>query len=314
MIHLIGIKTNEGYLITDNLKNEKYFNSKIGHLLINGEVPVQTYKNYWFKLDSKPIKIEERIPSTHINKRYELKDEFKKAGLSYPLSFLYDEIRNNEDHEFYQISQLYEYKFDVVDESFKEIDFHFEEILEIEVYRTPVSFSYKRAGEYSHRDYGHVTRDNVQYDIISQILMPDILHHEAPCTLSRKETYDIIRAHVRENIDPRVARIYSDYDFCFAVQKVIKVKEYQYQVDLNKGGSRKKPKYQTKTANTRQVEIFRMGHESYQGYPNIEPFTGENLEDLQKNIDSYLSHLMAVINEPLKDCEHCNGVGVVLND
>lgn len=36
-------------------------------------------------------------------------------------------------------------------------------------------------------------------------------------------------------------------------------------------------------------------------------------EDLKNNIDNYLKHLISIINEPLKECIHCNGNGVVLN-
>ena len=65
----------------------------------------------------------------------------------------------------------------------------------------------------------------------------------------------------------------------------------------------------------REIEIFEMTDDQhkYKGYTVIEGFKGNNIEELKENIDNYLKDLMAKINEPVVDCPHCKGKGIVLN-
>ena len=44
----------------------------------------------------------------------------------------------------------------------------------------------------------------------------------------------------------------------------------------------------------------------------IKGFTGENQDDLKQKIDAYCEDLIKFINEPIVDCPHCKGRGVVL--
>ena len=138
------------------------------------------------------------------------------------------------------------------------------------------------------------------------------------CKLGIKETYDIIRTFIKDNINSQVAEISTDYDFCFAVSKKIKLaKEYTYQVDVNSSiffdRKKKKPKYETRLQSNRLVKIFEMCHEKYQSYTPIIPFEAENKEALKLYIDNYLEHLIQIINEPVCECPNCNGSGIIFN-
>ena len=67
MLNLTVIKTNDGYLITMNqsVLLESYF--------FDGVKPQKTFKYGWYKLKSKPEKIEIETTQPPINKRFEFK-------------------------------------------------------------------------------------------------------------------------------------------------------------------------------------------------------------------------------------------------
>lgn len=99
MLKLIGIKTNEGYLITDNVENKEYFNSLLGNLKINKEPVLPTFKKHWFKIKSKPEIIEKTIEPTKKYIGYKLKD----ISLS-------DRFKDNMSNEFYNQMQSFLYE------------------------------------------------------------------------------------------------------------------------------------------------------------------------------------------------------------
>lgn len=313
---IIAIKTNEGYLVSDNVKNEGYFSTRIRDLFFDGEKPNPTFKNDWSKVKSKPSKIEKVIHGGDINKRYELKD--KSLSSTFKEVYQYQDVYDSDFDmlpSFSDIKGLYEYKFDKEDDKLYEVVFEWEDVLEIETYKEPSGFSYKALGKWDD-EINPVTERNLKYDILAQVLTPSILIHNQPCSLSRKETYDIIRKFIKDNINSQVAEITSDYDFCFTVKKKIKLdKPHVYQVDVNNllFGKKRKPKYETRTRIHESVELFNMCHYSYQSYRLIEPFKADSQEDMKQYIENYLNHLIGVINEPLVYCECCSGSGVKLD-
>jgi hypothetical protein len=323
---IIAIKTNNEYLISDNIENKNWYSNKISNLFFDGNKPEKTFKSDWFKIKNKPVKIEKEVIHSPINCRYELKQEFdngkfKKVWLkSETIDEDYDVIE-----EFQNIKGLYEYKEDKISNTLESIGFEWEEILEIEVFKEPEGFNYKAAGQWSHENYPPITEKSLKYDILTQVLTPSILLHTQPCKLSSKETYDIIRKFVKENINPMVAEITSDYDFCFSVKKKIPLaKPYTYQTDTNNsifGGRKKKPKYETRLVDKKSIEIFEMTHNQegnngrgYDKYTLIPPFEAENQEALKEYIDNYLKTLISAINEPICECDKCNGTGVLLKE
>jgi hypothetical protein len=154
-----------------------------------------------------------------------------------------------------------------------------------------------------------------KYSLLDRITTHPVLLPTKQCYLTKEESYKIIRNHVKTNIDPRYARVTSDYDFCFAVEKVIELhKPYEYTVNVNAAYSRRKPKYEKRYNTTKSVKVYEVAPKVYNSYPIVEPFSGKDYDDLKKNIDEFLHNLMEMINEPVVECEHCKGRGVILNE
>lgn len=318
-MRIIGIKTNNGYYITDVLENKSYTSSYLSNYVINGEKPTPTFHKLWVEVNDVPKKVQKLQSRPNINYRWELRDEslsdkFEKRYKNEDVFLEYDEDNGNVYTEaFSKIMSLYDFKSDVQTPILVDVEFTYETVQEIEEIKEPQAFSYKRLGDYG-KITTPITNSNVKHDIIHEIINPSIALHATPCKLSTQETYDIIRAYVKDNINPKVAEITSDFNFCFTVKKKIKLaKEHIYQVDVNSnffGGRKKKPKYETRIQKSNSVQVFEMCHAPYQSYTPIKPFQADNEDELKVYIDNYLNHLIEVINEPLQYCEYCNGTGV----
>jgi hypothetical protein len=153
----------------------------------------------------------------------------------------------------------------------------------------------------------------LQYSDIEKLLTPEPLLWSRPCSLTPKHVYGIIRKHVQENLDRKVAKITSDYDFCFTVKRIVNVKPYTIRVDESRT---KKPKYVNRTIETKEVEVFEMtwpgaeaGGRGYREYTCVEGWAANNLREMQEQIKAYLEDLMYNLNLPLKECECCGGTG-----
>jgi hypothetical protein len=131
-----------------------------------------------------------------------------------------------------------------------------------------------------------------EYEEIVRAVVPDLVIHNQPCTISSYAAYCIVRAFVKENIDKKNARISSDYDFCFTVQKLIAIKPVSKQQEITtaRNKSYRPPRYKTITTLHKEIEVFEMTHakENYRGYTPIAPFKGDNLKELVENVQAYL--------------------------
>lgn len=320
---VIGIKTNKGYYICSDLENKSWNYNNLEKLIINGCPPEKTFHSKWVFVKDEPKTIQEEKSQPNINHRYELidktlSDRFKDTYLKSEVEIFDDEGDISYIEEFKTIRSLYELKSDPQPKILVDVEFEYQTIQEIEEIKDPAFFSYKRIGDYD-KIINPIGNGNVKYDMISQIITPEILLHTQPCKLTSKETYDIVRAYIKDNINPKVAEISSDYAFCFQVnKKVTLAKEHVYQVDVNSSifsGRKRKPKYETRVQKTSKVKVFEMTYspENYQGYTPIKPFEADNSDDLKEYIDNYLKHLISVINEPLDECPTCSGRGVLLS-
>ncbi|MCY8565664.1 hypothetical protein [Bacillus sonorensis] len=292
---LIGIKTKSHFLISDNVEGERYFYSRIKDLLFDGEKAKKTYHSDWYELAKEPTVIEEQVSAKKINQRYELKEGFQESELTPQVIF---KSYIDEDSEFYEVKGLYEFKFDEEPQTNKIIDFEINVIEEID-----------GDLELDRQDF------QLKHSLLDRILTHPLLLQTKPCSLTKEDSYKIIRNHVKANIDPKYARVTSDYDFCFTVHKVLELYQpYEYEVNINKMFKRRKPKFEKRMQKTREVEIYNVAPKPYQNYNVVEPFSGENLTDLKANIKAYLDELMEKINEPLVECKCCKGKGVILNE
>ena len=152
------------------------------------------------------------------------------------------------------------------------------------------------------------------YTELEKALTPEVLLHERPCFLPSEQTYSIIRAYIQNNINGAVARITSDYDFCFTVKKKVAVKPWTKRREIltSRGKSYRPPKFFTSHVEYREVEIFEMtpAKAKYGTYTVIEGFKGDNYRNLADNIRAYLDeqNRLEFINQPVARMPDLSGV------
>jgi len=310
VLKINAIKTDNGYYI--NQITESYNSSYIQNYFFDGEKPEKTYLDKWYLINSSPKKIEKTVNQLNINYRYELID--KKLSSTFPEVILREEFcYYGEDGEGYKTwiikdewrdkQSLYSAKSDKQEPKLESIKFEFNVILEIDNIKEYAGLSYPVKAKYNNLN---ITDKDVVHQIIDRIVFPEPVLTSKPSKITSKDTYNIVREHVKRNIDNKVAQISSDYDFCFTVQKGI---------FNNKTSIDKKEETNIKKGNItkKNIVVFEMTSsvDKYKGYTIINGFEGKDHEDLKKNIDNYLKHLMEIINAPIIECAHCNGVGAI---
>lgn len=286
---LIAIKTKDNFYISENIEFKSYFSSSIGNYLFDGTRPEKTLKENWWSIKNEPKEITKELPEKEINIRWELKKGFPESELT-PKTLT--ENPNYEDSEYSDVAGLYEKKSDKEPSGIEKIEFEFIIISEIDNFKI-------------------IKQDfEVKYNLLDQITIPDVLLPTRPCAISGKQFYSIIRKYVQHHIDGKYAKITSDYDFCLTVTKHISYTSPRpYKVDI---GTKRKANYVTRFNTHRDIKIFETSPEGYSNYPVQKGISGDSYEDLNNKIKEYLEDLIAKINEPLIDCECCNGTGVIL--
>jgi hypothetical protein len=328
MLKLILIKTPKGNYLTKENSSSNYQIQWYEGLLFNSNKPVVSFKKNWIFLDEDLSEIGNYVSQPNINYRYELIDK-SMVSEKLKLVFKREDIAYNGDDGYWHFKEeykpyrsLYEDKSDKQPDIYEKVEFEIVKALEFDDLINVNGFSYpieKKIGSiYKNVD---LTKEHVTYELLTELCVPDIARESFPAALTSEQTYAIIRKHVQDNIDPKYAKITSDYSFCFTVKKKIEKttpEKYVYDENfvhnlLNK--RKRKPKHKTAYRELREVEVFEMTHseEKYKNYTVIQGFKANSLPELKNVIDTYLEKLMAMINEPLKDCPHCNGKGVMLD-
>lgn len=285
-IKLIVVKTKEqGLFISDNIEGKDYFSSRIPHLFFDNLKLVATFKKDWYKISDIPQKIEKQGQDTYNNKRYELKEGF-------PVSNLTPKIISDDDWEDdSEISGLYKYQYDIIKGDLEALDF------EIEILSEEDNF------------YIEKPKYKSTPSLMTALTTHPGLHTEKPCSITGKDLYVILRSYIKLNINPRYAKVTSDYDFCFTVQKVISHAPESYQVNVGK----RKPKYETGYKRERTVKVLETSPEGYSNYPRQEGISAKNQKELEEKIDKYLEDTLEIVNRPYVECECCGGLGVIID-
>lgn len=313
---LYMIKTNTKCFITTCNPSEwgkTYAKSRgLKELLFDGEYAKPTYLPEWYVIDSYPTKIGKK-GVVYDYRKYVLKDEYKGC-LGFKEEIEYDD-RFNFEHE---IDSFYNYEYHKRDEIQEVDDLEIEVIMELENFNLP-TIEYRAYGKtningFCNEEYD-ITGKDVEHQLIDKIMFPNILLPERPCKFTSKQMYDITRAYIKDNINNKYATISSDYDFCFEVKK--KIKKYTpeevtyYNIFAKTKKQRNTP--HNKILKYREETIFKMTNSKskYDGYPIIEEMTAKNETELKEKVDIWLSNLIEKINEPLVECPHCNGLGVI---
>lgn len=274
---------------TNAINGRKVWYNGYDNLLFDGKPGRRTYNNEWLEVDALPQRISSVIPAFERG-IWVLADGYPVTNAT-PADLEYDP--SDEDSDYNGVSALYEYR--VVESSPSgetNIDFELSVL-----YETDKSFEIRRL------DF------QIESSILDTISFDKVLLPLRPCKMSSRDAFIAIRNHVKGNINRSFARISSDYDFCFRVEKDIALSTPQaYTVNV---GTNKKPRVETRYQRTRTVVMLEIAPHKYQNYSPAPVFEGADYDDMIKNLNEYLEELMAAINAPLVDCPHCQGTGVI---
>lgn len=289
--------------------------TRLSKLFINGSLPNPSFHNAWVVVDKIPEVIHHFEKQPRVNYRYHLIDESlcnDHFPLEMPQSEVQLECSTDWKPELAHMRSLYTLLSDEVEPL--KVNDPFEIVAHIKAPKiiAPGVFSFPIKPEDSWRGDKNtkIERRDIQHTVLSQLMFPSLIIHNSSARLSSHDSYKIIRAHVQQNIDPRVAKITSDYDFCFTVVKILAQVPHE---EMFRTIFAKRLKTTKKWITAKEVKCFEMtwNPENYRGYTPIHGFEAENEDALAVKIDEYLDDLMAMINEPLKECSACKGLGVV---
>ena len=300
MVHHFTYVTSAGKVfITNATKSDTWKSiSGIDKFLFNGVKGKPTFHQNWVELDSVPTKIE--IIQPQFNKYYTLKDELNHLQYKFPVEL---DIVSANQFPFGVLDEMYLYNNDRLDDKVEEVLFMLHDAGEF-VVKDPTNFSYEISGKFNKKS--SIGREVIQHDTLATLFVPSIVVNNIPCSISGEHLYDIIRQHIKANINHDVARITSDYDFCFTVQKVIKLEE---PITVFKVDAKGKKKQHIKTE--RLVPIFEMSPNAYQDYTPVPSISANNEEELKGKIDDIISNIMSHINKREFECHCCKGKGTV---
>lgn len=305
---------NQFFICLEQYLNAQYSRTDLTKYQFDGKHPNPAFIKNWYVLDKKPNKICRETQLPPINHRFELRDPNLTSD-KIPLKLLTDEvlspeaIENRQFHsewegQFSTLRPLYELKYEYPDPIFQELEFEFIKIFSVDKIIQDEVFEYKIPidPQWNHKGKRNVNKDDIKYSLIERLLFPEILLSQRPCEFDSVTVYRIVREYIRDNIDPKVAKISSDYNFCFEVQKRIKLcKPKERMIDVSRT---KKPKYELKVDHERNESCFRMTNkkENYDNYPAIEGIRAKNQKELNEKMQKYLDELISFINEPIIEC------------
>lgn len=323
-MNIVAVKTKKGLYITDEPLEKSWHSSDgLARLLFDGKNPERTWHKNWFFIPQEPERIEKLVSQPHINYRYVLIDPTMESDKIPAVMVREDVAEITEDYgwqlrdEYSHLKSLYRIEYDEQPDKLADAECLFRIVLELDEIVQFNGFSYPaQLGRYRSDGMGKITQDSVTNQLLDRILFPDIVLPSRPCELSSKQMYQIVREHIKQHINNDVAFVDSDHDFCFSVKKRIELREpYWLKKEILKqnGRSYKKRRYRENFIKSRTTQIFEMTYspKNYGEYTPIPGMRGDNWDNLRQKIDAYLEKLMTLINTPLKDCPHCNGMGVV---
>jgi hypothetical protein len=224
-----------------------------------------------------------------------------------------------EDKEKYSsevVDNLYTFTYDKAADYLEEVDCDIQILCEVDDFNFPPTIEYNAVDkpDFTNRKYT-IKNVDVKHQMLDKIMFPALLLHEKPCKFTSKQMYDITRQYIIDHIDNSVAKITSNYDFCFTVRKLVPLIEPETITYQNIFGrtKREREKIHTKVKKFEEKEIFEMTHaqEHYKGYSVIPEMTAKNEAELKEKVDTWLESLMAIINKPLIQCPHCHGSGYI---
>lgn len=309
VIKLQVYRTNLGYFY-------KLLGSVSRRVAANGQFldTMPCYSGY-YKLDE-PIKsLQTLSPCYRVQTGWQLKD----ASLSserIPGTLTMEQITFDQYGdpcgEYANMQGLYTATYEVKDEELEDAEFTVTDLGELTItdFAKPETM---RVESYANNKLIEQDLSSVVvYEDFERIFTPEFLLYKRPCSLTSKQVYGIVRAHIQRHINSAVASITSDYDFCFEVKKVV----YDEAPPTGQHMVSKRRKH-VKAGAPRMVPVFSMtwrgyrGNGGYEGYDCIDGWTANSLKEMEQHIKEYLDRLMTEINRPVKVCSHCDGHGYI---
>lgn len=333
-LNIVAYNTDSGLYYANNQRNYNQQRATIhSGILVNGKFPVDSeHKSGWYFLkgEDKITSIKKNQSGGYGESSWKLRDDSTHIDGVIPKILTPTEADEFEDDcEWYmgQGTKYYAYRglYQRVQERLPniEVDVEFEVDYKGHIEHTLVENNYKdmkirvsNGNSWTPKVMEQNLTSVTHYYELEELLTPDIVLHNRPCYITQDATYNIVRNYIKENINPKHARLTSDYDFCLTVKKVIHIKPFTKSTEITKSNGRSyaKPQFKTQTISTKEVEIFEMcPSKKYQSYTPIEGFKGNSLADLVENMKLYLDHLMEVINAPVEECTSCGGLGCTYN-
>lgn len=315
-VTILCIKTDKGCFISDCTATSgydyNYHRTMLTNLLFDGKAPTGTYCTNWYYIEKYPTTVQREVRGNVINKRYELKDESLESE-KMPKVIPYEEENNyNSD----VIESLYSFRYDNAPDYVEDVECDIQVLCEVDGYSFPPRFEYSAIERSSFSDRQYTIKNaDVKHQMLDKMIFPAVLLHERPCKLSSKQMYDITRQYILTHIDNSKAKITSNYDFCFAVKKLIPMIEPEkitYQNIFAKT-KRERAKIHTTIKKFEEKEIFEMTHDQsrYNNYSVIPEMYANNETELKEKVDTWLAGLIEIINKPLCQCSHCHGSGYI---
>lgn len=316
VLTILCVKTDKGCFISDCKATTgydyNYHRTVLENMFFNGKKPAGTYYPNWFYIEEYPTTIQREVRGACVNKRYELVDttlESDKMPLVIPYE---DESKYNSN----MIESLYSFKYDQAPNYMEEVECNIQVLCEIEDYSFPPKFEYNAIEKAGWTEKPYIIKNaDVKHQMLDKMIFPQVLLHNRPCKLSSKQMYDITRQYILTHIDNSVAKITSNYTFCFEVKKLIPLIEPETITYQNIFGRTKKERNKIHTAIKKYEEksIFEMTHaqERYKGYSVIPEMYADSEAELKEKVDTWLESLMEIINKSLCQCPHCKGTGYI---
>ncbi|WP_394869617.1 hypothetical protein [Clostridioides difficile] len=315
-MNIYMIKTNKECFITDceafSGYDYEYHKTELTNLYFDGEKPRETYCKNWYVIDKYPEKIEAESKE-YANERYEIDNE-NLICEKFPKL-----IKKEDMSKFnFDISEFYTFKRDELYLGLAEVEnVNIEIIMELDNFKMPNKIEYdvsEKENDKSNSAY-KITNADVKHQMLDKIIFPELMLSTRPCMLTSKQMYDITRKYIKENIDLSKAKITSDYDFCFEVEKIVPLLAPQKISYTNVFARTKKErnKIHYEIKEYKEVEIFSMTHKqkNYASYTAIEDMYANNENELKEKVDTWLKGVIDIINKPLTKCSCCGGTGYI---
>jgi len=329
-INLKAIKTNTGFYLTDLTNiSDRYTSSYLKYYLINDAKPEQSFDQSWYwVLGNEIYSIKKEIRAQEVNRRFELIDPTLQSD-KIPQMFIEDNVIDRDDDcdwkdEFKHLKSLYKLKWDTLPVTFEELEFNLDIILTLDIDKIiePEKLFYR--GEYNSSLDGYkggypLLKAEPNHPLLSKIIYPQIVYQYVESKYTSKQVYEILRNYIKTNIDNKVAKVTSDYNFCFTVEKIISIAEphsWQKEILTARGKSYHPAKFQKRYVSDRKIKIFEMTHaeENYKGYTAIPSLIAATEIELVEKMKEWCENVIKEINQPLEDCPHCNGMGVRIKE